>query len=567
MKCACKYRVTLITVTLCVVQSILYFLSMLFFISACVLLYFFSEIQSPGFLFSKSPKGKDKDKDKDKSKDKDKAKEGKASDKDKKDKKNKKKGKGKDAEESENDISSTQTSPKKDGDKETSPAGGRVSPLGGGPPQGSPQLPGYTREYDYDADDNTPTGRKFVPQGHGFTYEERDRQDQLLAAGTGEEISELQRSPTSSKRATGLAFNYAPGEDQKVVETVEKRKLLTDKNAASKDGVTPLVIRTPGLDYVESAARREQAKADSNIPNTGQGYGPHYGTEGNIPSRERRALDMHSGGAIPPHQSQKSTQPGYDQDSYGTGQLEQYPSHNIASYDEGLGGRKFPYGTGNEQFEGSGALPSSAAFIAHESGRYPAQGAEEEKVRNQLGGYFAQGQLGGISSEPLVGDGNKDGTRPANAAAMAGVAVVSGTKSKNLKKHGSGTGGDSSSESDGEEGSSSDDLSEYAEGKGEHVRELQGVAKLKFPRTPKKSGKGKDSSKDLSSPAALTAPKIVKTTTKQMVVKDKEGVTQNIEEKVEDLTPGGTGAITVSTQVNKVMYGKFYAVDSLFSIS
>jgi hypothetical protein len=88
------------------------------------------------------------------------------------------------------------------------------------------------------------------------------------------------------------------------------------------------------------------------------------------------------------------------------------------------------------------------------------------------------------------------------------------------------------------------------------VRDLQGVAKLKIPRTQKKVAKANDAHKDLSSPAALTAPKIVKTTTKQMVVKDKEGLTQNIEEKVEDLTPGGTGAITVSTQVNKVKYGK-----------
>ena len=28
---------------------------------------------------------------------------------------------------------------------------------------------------------------------------------------------------------------------------------------------------------------------------------------------------------------------------------------------------------------------------------------------------------------------------------------------------------------------------------------------------------------------------------------------QNIEEKVEDLTPGGTGQVTVSTQINKVI--------------
>ncbi|PBC29894.1 hypothetical protein APICC_01799 [Apis cerana cerana] len=50
-----------------------------------------------------------------------------------------------------------------------------------------------------------------------------------------------------------------------------------------------------------------------------------------------------------------------------------------------------------------------------------------------------------------------------------------------------------------------------------------------------------------------TTPTIVKTTTKQSVVKDQEGVIQNIEEKVEDLTPGGTGQVTVSTQINKLL--------------
>jgi len=45
-----------------------------------------------------------------------------------------------------------------------------------------------------------------------------------------------------------------------------------------------------------------------------------------------------------------------------------------------------------------------------------------------------------------------------------------------------------------------------------------------------------------------TTPLIVKTTTKQTMIKDKEGVTQNIEEKVEDLM---SGEVTVSTQHNK----------------
>ncbi|XP_066154512.1 protein 4.1 homolog isoform X1 [Euwallacea fornicatus] len=45
-----------------------------------------------------------------------------------------------------------------------------------------------------------------------------------------------------------------------------------------------------------------------------------------------------------------------------------------------------------------------------------------------------------------------------------------------------------------------------------------------------------------------TTPVIVKTTTKQIITKDKDGVTQNIEERVAD---GRTGEIKVSTQVNK----------------
>lgn len=75
--------------------------------------------------------------------------------------------------------------------------------------------------------------------------------------------------------------------------------------------------------------------------------------------------------------------------------------------------------------------------------------------------------------------------------------------------------------------SSDDDLSEYA------ADNLQDLTKLKVP----KSAKG------------LSTPVIVKTTTKQIVTKDKDGVTQNIEERVED---GRTGEVTVSKQINKV---------------
>ncbi|XP_017776809.1 PREDICTED: protein 4.1 homolog isoform X3 [Nicrophorus vespilloides] len=59
---------------------------------------------------------------------------------------------------------------------------------------------------------------------------------------------------------------------------------------------------------------------------------------------------------------------------------------------------------------------------------------------------------------------------------------------------------------------------------------------------------GTDNLRDLASLGTKTGPVVVKTTTKQVVTKDRGGVTQNIEEKVED---GRTGEVTISTQVNK----------------
>lgn len=47
----------------------------------------------------------------------------------------------------------------------------------------------------------------------------------------------------------------------------------------------------------------------------------------------------------------------------------------------------------------------------------------------------------------------------------------------------------------------------------------------------------------------MKGPIMVKTTTKQLMVKDKEGVMENIEEKIEDLA---SGEVQVSTQVSKV---------------
>ncbi|KAG4066585.1 hypothetical protein HA402_007221 [Bradysia odoriphaga] len=77
---------------------------------------------------------------------------------------------------------------------------------------------GHTKPYEYtDQDPNTsPTRRTYIPGG--FRYDEDPN-----VRNRDSETSQL--SPNSqARRATGLAFNYAPGEDDKLKEQAEKRK-------------------------------------------------------------------------------------------------------------------------------------------------------------------------------------------------------------------------------------------------------------------------------------------------------------------------------------------------------
>lgn len=58
----------------------------------------------------------------------------------------------------------------------------------------------------------------------------------------------------------------------------------------------------------------------------------------------------------------------------------------------------------------------------------------------------------------------------------------------------------------------------------------------------------------LLSSTSTQIPKIVKTTTKQIITQNADGLQHNREEKVEDLTPGGSGAVTVVSSINKVIF-------------
>ncbi|KAG5888335.1 hypothetical protein JTB14_014566 [Gonioctena quinquepunctata] len=91
----------------------------------------------------------------------------------------------------------------------------------GGPPVGSPQLPGYTREYDYEAPEEQVTPRK--PYSQGFSYENQS------SPSSPTSIPET-HSP-STKRATATAFNYAPGDVEKLKKVVPFKDPKTDSAA------------------------------------------------------------------------------------------------------------------------------------------------------------------------------------------------------------------------------------------------------------------------------------------------------------------------------------------------
>lgn len=95
------------------------------------------------------------------------------------------------------------------------------------------QSKGYTKEYEF-TDQEFTTPKRGV---QGFSYEK---------SGPESPSGDKSLSPSSGKRLTGLAFNYAPGEIDKLKKD-EGEKLEKDVAAAKK----------AAIDYVESAAKKE----------------------------------------------------------------------------------------------------------------------------------------------------------------------------------------------------------------------------------------------------------------------------------------------------------------------
>lgn len=112
----------------------------------------------------------------------------------------------------------------------------------------SPHLPEYTKTYDYEERTTLSNKKSYKP--HGFSYEDKQ---------TSPGNINNQQSPTSaSKKFTGFAFNYAPGDEKKVAESAKKREIKNNEDDMVNK--TSMGLKTQGLDYVESARLKELQK-------------------------------------------------------------------------------------------------------------------------------------------------------------------------------------------------------------------------------------------------------------------------------------------------------------------
>lgn len=329
--------------------------------------------------------------------------------------------------------------------------------------------PSFTKTYDYTEDEHGAT-KKRKPVG-GFTYESNMDKSK-------ESISEIPTSP--SKRAQGLAFNYAPGEAKKVAETAaEKRKTFMEK--AVSDG-----IRTPGINYVQSAVHKEESvkKGPPKTTSVDPKIEPPTEVKFTKTVLEKKVNSVSAETTI--ETEKKKIDPKL-----------------------GISNKK------SKEFDGSkGVL---------------------EKAMDKLGSF------GKGSKDKIEADTKKEPSDVIENKGLKKKIEVDVTKvepsdvieNKGLKKK---------IDVDAVKKESSDVIENKRLNKkteSDTKKEL-----FDFIENEKKSYLD-------DKPLIIgTAPLIVKTTTKQTMIKDKEGVTQNIEEKVEDLT---SGEVTVSTQHNKVI--------------
>ncbi|ODM98417.1 Protein 4.1 [Orchesella cincta] len=369
---------------------------------------------------------------------------------------------------------------------------------------GSPGQIQYTKEYEYDEKLNDDGKRGRIPgvTSQAFSYEK----SQSPTSDSFSSPESYDKSP-GIRKAKGRAFNYAPGDLERVAEEADKRKKALQEMSL---GAGDLGSYRLGGDTSSSITFN---RGDSGAVSPGSGDGDRK-----TPTKGRLSSIF--------------SQPGYT-----TSFLNKSGSPGLGTTEGGMGYQ-------NRVFQESpnsrpGPMSTSTPMTRETGG--PGSGPRD----NNSTFSYATPVRPFQQSESMI-------THPGTIHSQA---YSPGDASQKLEKTGESLASLSSSESE-DDSLHSSSSSDYEENKVPETSDLQEPNADIRRGSSRRKGKGKKNSfnKGVVSTTPQIAgvtPKIVKTTTKQTVVKDESGIRQDVHERVEDLTPGGSGIVTVSSTTNQ----------------
>ncbi|CAL8069280.1 unnamed protein product [Orchesella dallaii] len=489
---------------------------------------------------------------------------------------------------------------------------------------GSPGQIEYTKEYEYDEklNDDGKKGRLPGVTSQAFSYEK----SQSPTSDSFSSPESYDKSP-GIRKAKGRAFNYAPGDLEKVAEEADKRKkALQDMSLGAGDtGLerSPIQTSTPastfiatpekdkGFDvenfgndnkFLSDSIKQAQQEHQQQQQDLQQQYQQQQRNLQQQVEQQQRNLQLQAD----QQQQQYQQQLGKLQPELRTPSPHLYSprpwsaassasatggsyrlgdtSSNI-TYNRGDSGAVSPVsGDGDRKTPTKGrssifSQPGYTTSFLNKSGS-PALGNEGGMgYQNRLFQESPNSRPGPMStSTPMTREtGGGPGTQPRDNSTFSYATPVRpfqqsesmithpgtihsqayspGDASQKLEKTGEFLGSLSSSESEDDSFHSSSS-SDYEENKVPETADLEEPTADIRRGSSKRKGKGKKNSfkgaiSSTTPQIAGVTPKIVKTTTKQTVVKDDKGIRQDVHERVEDLTPGGGGIISVSSTTNQ----------------
>ncbi|CAG0923121.1 unnamed protein product [Notodromas monacha] len=429
----------------------------------------------------------------------------------------------------------------------------------------------HTKEYTYEESElHGGMQRNYEPSKVGFSYEQK-------SPTSPSEDGSRPASATGARIATGVAYNYATGEEALLLESAKRRQaksvLNTSTSSAKSDSSTARSsffstpsggTKSPTFGYNKgpepSVKLSMPSEAHANMPQSGTksptfGYNKALETSmkysvseahANAPPSKLKAPTKYSTVIDDPAEfrasaEQKTSYSGLN-DVPTEGRPERKTSYSTVIDDpadyRALKDKK-PYSTAIGEQTDRKAYSTAIGEPADRKSYSTSIDTPSDRKHSETSGIHAPVDRKSSAGNPTTPTGSKIPVfsgMVGTGSSLKATPIVKTEKTriggKKAAVRSSPNGSSSESSSSSSSGSSGDsDVDNYAD---ERIPNLEGASGA-LPQKWKVSEE-------------TSTPKIIKTTTKKTIVSNDDGVVENVEEHVEDLSPGVTAGVLSSTK-------------------